>query len=83
MKLNLYEQTAKDCNLTGKLFHILKVNILVQLKAVAGLDGDLTSYPVKYYFVLLYVTKFAGSMWKRICISRQCTAYLSIMDKFG
>lgn len=42
MKLNPYEQSAKDCNLTGKLFYVSKVNILVQLKAVEGLDEELT-----------------------------------------
>lgn len=42
MKLNPYEKSNKYHNLTGKLFCALKLNILVQLKSVDGLDKDLT-----------------------------------------
>lgn len=41
MTLSLYEKPNKYCNLTGKLFCVLKPNMLVQLKAVDGLDKDL------------------------------------------
>lgn len=41
-----YENTSiwkiQYCNLIGKVFCVLKLNILVQLKAVDGLDEDLT-----------------------------------------
>lgn len=42
MKLNLYEKSNKSCNLERKLFCVLKLNILVLLKSVDGMDEDLT-----------------------------------------
>lgn len=42
MKLNLYEKSKKYCNLTGKLFCVLKANTVLQLNPLDGVDEDLT-----------------------------------------